>query len=735
MEFALGRLRYGLTVGAVALAYFTSAKFAFAFIQLGSRADASIFYPPAGIALAAALLLGPRAVLGIALGALCFARSLPQVSWSTAIGATLGSTGEVVVSAALLYRWQFDPALRRVRDILVLLSAIYLASALNATLSTLNGLLAELVPISECISHWFTVWLGDAVSMVILTPAVLVWVHSRVFWQKVWGQKRQFRRRAIEVLLWLGSLLLCSAIVLGDPARVLPIELGEIARSLLDYLPFLFVVWAALRLGQRGTVLSLLVVFGLVVWSGTQNSAIPSDQIQQTLFRFQTFLSVMTTIALVLAAAIAERKETEDILQRRIDRDQLLAETTLRIRQSLDIDHILNTTVAEVRQFLDADRVYISLLDREGYTTVVAEAVAAGWRSLLGSRSPRPILSDLQEVFCDRPKLRVNHNSATAPKNEFLTIYYQTYQIQSSIGVPLYQDGELFGVLNVNQCGAPRYWETIETELLEQLATQVEIAIQQGRLYQQIQASAHTLEQQVEERTLQLSQSLAELKQLNALKDTFIHAVSHDFRTPIMGGLMVLRRLQNKPGDTVTLKRSILNSMIDSADRQLQLINSLLEDPDSIVLDYQPTDLHELATTAIANFPLAQATLKNLIPTDLPTLRADPIQIQRVLHAVIKNAIDHNPPPVTLTLRTSVKGDHIQVTIQDDGIGMTPEECQHLFVRPFLRATQNRRRTGLGLGLMLCAQIIAAHQGEIGVRSQPQAGTEIWFTLPLAPPA
>ncbi|UBF27902.1 GAF domain-containing protein [Kovacikia minuta CCNUW1] len=75
---------------------------------------------------------------------------------------------------------------------------------------------------------------------------------------------------------------------------------------------------------------------------------------------------------------------------------------------------------------------------------------------------------------------------------------------RAGMGIGLRLNGEMFGVLIAQQCCGPRQWEPFEIELMEQLATQVEIAIQQGQLYRQVQTFAANLECQVEERTAEL---------------------------------------------------------------------------------------------------------------------------------------------------------------------------------------------------------------------------------------
>ena len=98
---------------------------------------------------------------------------------------------------------------------------------------------------------------------------------------------------------------------------------------------------------------------------------------------------------------------------------------------------------------------------------------------------------------------------------------------------------------------------------------------------------------------------------------------------------------------------------------------------------------------------------------------------------LLANALKHNPPGLTITLSAVVEGEFVRCTIGDNGVGISAEQQATLF-EPYTSGRIEKRRTGLGLGLYLCTQIIGAHGGEIGVKSTLNQGTDFWFTLPIA---
>ena len=256
------------------------------------------------------------------------------------------------------------------------------------------------------------------------------------------------------------------------------------------------------------------------------------------------------------------------------------------------------------------------------------------------------------------------------------------------------------------------------------------------------------LQTQLRSQNQQLQAEIRERQKAEEAVQLFLHAVSHDLRNPVTGGLMVLKSLlteaEANEGKTV-LSRSVLQRMIQSHDRQLMLINSLLEthanEISGIVLQRQPVQLRSLVEQLAAEWePLLQAeraTLQNLVPADLPPVDADPYQLYRVYENLIANALKHNPPGLTLTLTAEAiaaaaqPSSMVRCCVADNGVGIPPGELDTMFDR-YKRGNQARRSVSLGLGLYLCRQLITAHGGEIGVNSQPAHGASFWFTLPIA---
>ncbi|TAF58434.1 MAG: sensor histidine kinase, partial [Oscillatoriales cyanobacterium] len=150
------------------------------------------------------------------------------------------------------------------------------------------------------------------------------------------------------------------------------------------------------------------------------------------------------------------------------------------------------------------------------------------------------------------------------------------------------------------------------------------------------------------------------------LKDLFLHAVSHNLRTPVMGMLILLKNLLNKSAceslQDVPVSRSILQRIVQASEHQLTMVNSLLDahasEVKGIALNTEPLHLPSLISAIVADLePMLaknQATLIQEIPANLPLVNADSKHLQRVLENLLTNAIKHNHPGVNITFKAEV---------------------------------------------------------------------------------
>ncbi|MEA5578393.1 PAS domain S-box protein [Anabaena sp. UHCC 0451] len=167
--------------------------------------------------------------------------------------------------------------------------------------------------------------------------------------------------------------------------------------------------------------------------------------------------------------------------------DKLLANLSQKIRKSLDIESILQSAVSEIRGYLQTDRVVIYQFEPKWTGRIVAESLAPEKTSLLGRVINDPCFgTNWVETYTNGRVRKIEDIHASGLTDCHIELLEKA-EIYANLIVPIVYNEQLWGLLCAHQCSQPRYWETLEVELLEKLATQIAIAIQQSQLYQQAQ--------------------------------------------------------------------------------------------------------------------------------------------------------------------------------------------------------------------------------------------------------
>lgn len=183
---------------------------------------------------------------------------------------------------------------------------------------------------------------------------------------------------------------------------------------------------------------------------------------------------------------------------------QLINAIALRIHQSLNLKEILAITAAEVRQFLQTDRVIVYQFQPDMSGTVVAESVLPGWTVSLGQNITDTCFQQGAGAAYRQGKTRAINNIEQAGLTDCHVQLLAQFQVKANLVVPILVRNSLWGLLIAHQCTAPRQWQKLELELLEQLAVQIAIAIQQASVYEMAQTQLQ--ERQRTEKTLKESE-------------------------------------------------------------------------------------------------------------------------------------------------------------------------------------------------------------------------------------
>jgi two-component system NtrC family sensor kinase len=208
--------------------------------------------------------------------------------------------------------------------------------------------------------------------------------------------------------------------------------------------------------------------------------------------------------------------------------------------------------------------------------------------------------------------------------------------------------------------------------------------------------------------------------------------LAHEINNPL-GNILGYSKMLLMEGDLTERQRERLEIIAEQARKGSEIIRGLLDFSRQSRPAFEPVNLTELvARTVNANSMLFQArgVRVDVKSGDLPATKADPVQIGQVIDNLIRNAVyamEGTSDPL-LIIETGLKGKDIEISVTDNGSGIPDSVVQKIF-DPFF--TTKPVGTGVGLGLSICTGIIHAHDGSIGVESEPGRGTRIFFSVPV----
>jgi signal transduction histidine kinase len=204
-------------------------------------------------------------------------------------------------------------------------------------------------------------------------------------------------------------------------------------------------------------------------------------------------------------------------------------------------------------------------------------------------------------------------------------------------------------------------------------------------------------------------------------------SVAHEIRNPIgviKNSVYYLNlKLKDTSNEKIAKHLKIMERNINSADR---IISDLLEIGRNKSSHLESTGLDTILESTFARLiiPKDIEVIKKL--DKIPKVQVDPEHIERLFLNIIQNAFAAMPQGGKLTIQLSISGNYIEISFQDSGEGIPKENLQKLFTPLFTTKTK-----GLGLGLIICRQIVEAHKGEIKISSNVGEGTLVVIRLPL----
>ena len=260
----------------------------------------ALVWPPAGIALAAILLFGYRFWPGVALGAVLFSFMNGMPLGFFTLGTAIGNTMGAIVCAYLLEKFiAFDNAMERTRDVTGYIGlACFLGTTVNAAFNVVSLIYSGTVAWDNLFSATLVWWVPNALAGLVVAPFLITWATpSAVRWNA----------GLIAEAIICGAGLVAGTLISFNSWFVYGIQNYPLA-----YLPFPFLVWGALRFGQRGATAGTLLVSALAIYSLLQGiGPFVTNTETDSLMLIGSYIGILAVTNMLLAAAAAERRAAE----------------------------------------------------------------------------------------------------------------------------------------------------------------------------------------------------------------------------------------------------------------------------------------------------------------------------------------------------------------------------------------------------------------------------------------
>ncbi len=393
---------YLLKIAILAVVYHLAARLGLemAFLQMNT----SPVWPPAGIAMAALLIFGyklwPGIFLGVLLGSL-----LTGAQLNIALGIAFGNTLEALAVVYFLKRFiGFRNPIDRIRDVVGLAFFSVFSTVIGATIGITTLMLAGAVAWHGFGVMWLTWWIGDLLGALVIAPLLLIWITTAPSQYK---KSRYIEGAGLSVLIILVTYFVFSSL---PPVGVF--------HHALIYIIFPFTIWAALRFGQHGATIAILLVSGIAIWGTVQGvGPFSLGSKNESLILLQTFLAVVSLTSLILAAATIERNKANKQLHA-LSQRLMKAQEEERLYLSRELHD-------ESGQLLAALTVQLGLLERDAEKS---EAVHARIGEL--KQATNAIQDNLHQLAINLRPASLDHLGLVIALQQFVAEFSRQYSIQ-----------------------------------------------------------------------------------------------------------------------------------------------------------------------------------------------------------------------------------------------------------------------------------------------------------------
>jgi len=432
--------------------------------------------------------------------------------------------------------------------------------------------------------------------------------------------------------------------------------------------------------------------------------------------------------------------DSRDALERRLRELVVLHEASHALSRSLDIDTLLQEVLLLIKREFGFEHLAVRLLDNDGilkirsYVGLVAvyvteSAMAPSRETYFGScfldASP-VVVGDTREI--DKPLL--------------FSKLIKDVPVSAFIHAPMIYEGRVIGVLTAYATRGPMHFTDEFVELFAALANQLAMAAVNARLYSEVQAYSHAMEEKVAQRTSELEKANARLLELDRLKSDFLSTVSHELRTPLTSIRSFSEILLRYDVDNTEKRKNFVSIIHNEAERLTRMIDDLLDlskiEAGRLELTPEALELEPVFSRAIGTtHPLcAEKEIQMIceIESALPPVYANADWLHQVLTNLLFNAVKFSPKGGTIRINARENEGFARISVTDEGPGIPSDQLEQIFERFHqVRDPQKSNLLGTGLGLTISRELVEKLGGRIWVESEPGVGATFLFTVPLAP--
>ena len=389
-------------------------------------------------------------------------------------------------------------------------------------------------------------------------------------------------------------------------------------------------------------------------------------------------------------------------------------------RSTFDLTSVLDTLVESAARLCEADSAHLYRHVDSSYQMAACCGFSPEYRAYMERQSVVPG----EETLIGRTALdgRTVHIPDVLADSKYK--WHEAQKLggyRTMLGVPLLREGVPIGVLAMTR-SVVRPFTDQQIELVKTFADQAVIAIENVRLFEEIQEKSR----QVEEASKHKSQFLANM--------------SHELRTPlnaILGYTELI--LDGIYGDAPDKMRNVLERVQTNGKHLLGLINDVLDlskiEAGQLVLTLNDYSIKEMMQGVyVAVEPLAgnkKLGFKLEVPPDLPVAHGDERRLSQVLLNLVGNAIKFTDTGA-VTMRASAANGSYTIAVNDTGPGIAEDDKAKIF-EEFKQSdsAQTKAKGGTGLGLSIAKRIVEMHGGKLWVESAIGCGSTFFFTVPL----